>query len=204
MSDTVKTLKNSECVAKISYDECAVSPREDDNLFTMVCFHKRYELGDKHDMKSSNFNGWDDIEAHIREENDVAILEPLYLLDHSGITISINSFNDHWDSGQIGFIYTTKEELRKNFCLKEGEELTEEHMKLAREVLEGEMESYDKYLRGEVYKFTVYKLCKECGSEKEMIDSCHGFFTVEEAVEEAKTTMKDNSDAKEEIEEVDG
>ena len=44
------------------------SPREWDNFGTMICFHKKYNLGDKHDFKTpedftndiiNKFYGWD-------------------------------------------------------------------------------------------------------------------------------------------------
>ena len=37
-------------------------------------------------------------------KSKVAIL-PLYLYDHSGLTMSTNDFGDRWDSGCVGFIY---------------------------------------------------------------------------------------------------
>ena len=38
-----------DCVTfDISPDEMADSPRSWDNLGTMVCWHRRYQLGDKH------------------------------------------------------------------------------------------------------------------------------------------------------------
>ena len=41
------------------------SPREWDCMGTMVCFHKRYDLGDKTDLQSSEFNSWSDLEDHL-------------------------------------------------------------------------------------------------------------------------------------------
>lgn len=40
-------------------------------------------------------------------EDKVAIL-PLYLYDHSGLTMSTSDFGDRWDSGCVGFIYMDK------------------------------------------------------------------------------------------------
>lgn len=48
------------------------------------------------------------------------LLMPLYLYDHSGITISTSEFCDPWDSGQIGFIYTNPRPLR-GFHLRPGQ-----------------------------------------------------------------------------------
>jgi len=36
------------------------------------------------------------------------VLLPLYLLDHSGLSISTSDFCDPWDSAQVGWIYTDK------------------------------------------------------------------------------------------------
>ena len=41
-------------------------------------------------------------------KDKVAIL-PLYLYDHSGLTMSTNDFGDRWDSGCVGFIYMDKD-----------------------------------------------------------------------------------------------
>jgi len=43
------------------------------------------------------------------------LILPLYLLDHSGITISTRDFNDRWDSGQIGWTYVSNEDIAKEF-----------------------------------------------------------------------------------------
>ena len=113
------------------------NPREDDNLGTMICFHNRYSLGDKHEMK---------IEDAIKLErsDDVVSLE-LYLYDHSGITIATTSFSCPWDSGKVGFIYVTKERIRQEYG---GKRVGKGTVKLVREVLEAEVREYDKYITG--------------------------------------------------------
>jgi hypothetical protein len=37
------------------------------------------------------------------------VILPLYLYDHSGITMNTTGFSCPWDSGQVGWIYTSKE-----------------------------------------------------------------------------------------------
>ena len=41
----------------LDYDEDAESSREWDNLFTMVCWHRRYNLGDE--QLDRNLDPWD-------------------------------------------------------------------------------------------------------------------------------------------------
>ena len=73
---------------EISQDSNPGSPREWYNLGTMVCFHRRYDLGDENDYCSSNYDGWDEMKEDIIEKENVHTILPLYLYDHSGITIS--------------------------------------------------------------------------------------------------------------------
>lgn len=49
------------------------------------------------------------------------IMLPLYLLDHSGLAMKTTSFHDPWDSGQVGWIYVSKEDALKEFG---GEKMT--------------------------------------------------------------------------------
>ena len=70
-------------------DESPESPRTWSNLTKMVCFHRRYSLGDKHKYRQSDHNSWDELKAAILKNEDVAVIEPMYMLDHSNITVSI-------------------------------------------------------------------------------------------------------------------
>lgn len=109
------------------------------------------------------------------------ILElPLYLYDHSGITISTSSFSCQWDSGQVGFIYITKEKIEQEFGWKI---LTKARREKIEKYLRGEVECYDKYLTGEAYGYQVLD------SEGEIEDSCWGFFDRDEAEKEAIASM---------------
>jgi hypothetical protein len=159
-------------------DNFGESSRDWDNLGTMACFHKRYDLGDKTELKSSDFNGWDELAAYL-EKQGAAVIMPLYLYDHSGITISCGNsypYNDRWDAGQVGFIYVTKEKIRKEYGVKR---VSKELLETVREVLVNEVKTYDQDLRGDVYSFVSYK-----GDEE--IDSCGGLYGVEYAVQYAK------------------
>lgn len=49
------------------------------------------------------------------------IILPLYLYDHGGITISTRPFSCPWDSGQVGYIYASKDKFRKETGYSEDE-----------------------------------------------------------------------------------
>jgi hypothetical protein len=162
-------------VFRMIQDDNAMDPREWDNLGTMACFHKRYGLGDQVHFSSDQFYGWDEMYDYIENDLDAAVILPLYLYDHSGITISTEPFSCRWDSGQIGFIYVTKETLRKEYSV---DRITEKIKEKARKVLLAEVETYDQYLTGDVYGFEIVKLqkCDEGHVHEKTEDSCWGFF----------------------------
>lgn len=82
------------------------------------------------------------------------IMLPLYLYDHSGITMSTSSFSCRWDSGQVGFIYVSKETVRKEYGWSR---FTKDRVERIEAYLKGEVETYDHYLTGEVYGYTLEK-----------------------------------------------
>ena len=168
--ETYKLTNNR--VLKIIQDDDPESPREWDNNGWMVCFHKNYILGDKHDYRSDSFNSWDELQAKIKEDHDVVAILPLYLYDHSGITISTGSFSCPWDSGQVGFIVATRENLKAG-----GHNVDELDVDKVEAWLRGEVDTYDQYLRGDIYGFRYYgKPCPTCDNKGEVTDSCWGFF----------------------------
>ena len=101
-------------ILKVERDDYPLNPREDwDNFGNMICFHRNYSLGDYELSKEYEPNDY----YKLKKRKDVVIL-PLYLYDHSGITINTTGFSCRWDSGQVGFIYVTHEEIRKEFGVK--------------------------------------------------------------------------------------
>jgi hypothetical protein len=178
MRNEIESFTVGTKTVKIMTDENPESPRHDSNLGVMVAFHRRYDLGDKgHGVRADDFNGWDEMEAHLRKEKDAALILPLYLYDHSGITMSTKPFSCPWDSGRLGLIYVTKAKLREEYGVKR---LGAATLRKATAVLEGEVETYDQYLRGDVYGYAVED---EGGN---VLDSCWGFYGLDYCREEAK------------------
>ena len=123
-------------VLEIEQDESPLNPRTDwDNVTTMICFHNRYNLGDKHNYKSSDFDSWDELKERIILEYNVYMIKPLYLFDHSGITISTRDFNDRWDSGMVGFIFIEERKWKSMM----GEDMDRSEDRLQR-IIDGEVD----------------------------------------------------------------
>jgi len=139
-------------------DEINETPRDWSNLGVMVCFHRRYNLGDKH-----SFRDPEEFDLFIRKEK--AIQLPLYIFDHSGITMRTHPFGDRWDSGQVGWIYVLYETIQKEYGL-----VNETTKEKAKKVLEAEVKVYDDYLTGNVYG---YRVLNAQGKE---LDACWGFY----------------------------
>lgn len=178
----IKTIEYKGHNIEIFYDEDSMNPRDDDNLGTMICFHDRYSLGDKNDYNSNDYYSWKYLEDNIIKNEDVVVILPLYLLDHSGITISTIPFNDRWDSGQVGFIFISKEKCREEYGWKN---ITEKRKDKVTRYLKGEVEIYDQYLRGEIYGYGYE-------TESEGKFSCWGFFGdegKEQMIKEAKSEI---------------
>lgn len=165
--------KQVKVTVKIVQDPDAESPRTWDNLGVMACWHRSYDLGDEQPKCTPE-------EWLADNAPEGSIVLPLYLYDHSGITISTSGFSCPWDSGQVGVIVATPAKIREAYMLAADAEITDEIRTRATECLKQEVETYDDYLTGNVWGYTieVTHACGECGSpvhEPEHEDSCWGF-----------------------------
>jgi hypothetical protein len=205
--ELAKSSRHGDYYYKIVADTDYANPRTDwDNLATMVCFHRRYELGDLKESKRYSdpedfvrslsqldtdtpyyerlFNKMDYREInqycmdHAEKHN---IILPLYLYDHSGITMSTSSFYDRWDSGQVGWIYVSHEAIKKEWGWKS---LTKKRIAKITASLEAEVKTYDHFLTGNVWGYKVFSPVpdsfdpdqEDIEDVADQIDSCWGFF----------------------------
>ena len=172
-------------ILKIYMDTDPLNPRTEwDNFGHMVCFHNRYDLGDedKQGIDEEYISGWDEMRTYLITKKGAAVILPLYLYDHSGITMRTHSFNDRWDSGQVGFIYATRKDILENWTQTKPKNLTKDLKQKAYDLLKAEVGEYDDYLTGNVYG---YILEDENGEE---ICSCWGY-AGDDAIRQIKTEM---------------
>lgn len=80
--------------------------------------------------------------------DDGVVILPVYMLDHGGVSYSVGSFNDPWDSGQVGYIYMDPTSPAVEACYGKDNMPDRE---LAVKELAGEVEDYDNYVNGRVY-----------------------------------------------------
>ena len=210
MSEFVETHEQDGYKVELFYDDWAENPRTSwSQVATMVCSHRRYQLGDEqatwdewaaeqleryfpeemahhYDLENSdNPNDWAKADAYykrlIDRLDEVMEIMPLYLYEHSGITISTGPFSCPWDSGMVGIIYMTREQILEQFG---GKLLTKKKRHQAQELMKDEVHEYDQYLTGDIYGYVV---TDPNGDE---VDSCWGFFGYDFAKQEAKAALE--------------
>lgn len=171
----------------IDQDGDPESPRECDNLGKMFCLSKRYDLGDKHadmpfEIEPGKFSGFEALRKYMEVKGAVVVL-PLYLYDHSGLRMKVGSFQGllpqghaEFDSYQCGVIFAMAEDVRREYSVKR---ITPAVKRQVEKVLRDEVETYDTYLRGDIWCYSI--------KDKEgiVIDSCCGCYSLEEARRDA-------------------
>lgn len=163
------------CTIKIELDDDPQNPRDWDNVGTMICSHRDYNLGDEQ-FDSEDYEGWEDLKQHLIDERGAVVVLPLGLYDHSGITMYVGDTHDRWDRGQVGFIYATADdllELNADYSTDEGYEQAEKYLR-------GEVENYDKYLTGQVFGYTV------SDPDGDDIASCWGYYDEDQCKQDAE------------------
>jgi hypothetical protein len=155
----------------IQYDDAPESPREWDTLGTMVCAHRRYTLGDvqvesgdigfMEYLNKEYFIVADRAHSTSTDSDDAVIrnwiqkqliLLPLFLYDHSGITMNTSGFSCPWDSGQVGWIYVTRERVRNAYGVAR---ISQQLEGVVQDRLRAEVAVYNDYLTGDVYGFDI-------------------------------------------------
>lgn len=162
---------------RIEQDTDSLDPtKEFDQLGKIVTWHRRYNLG--HEQPTESPEEW-----RAEHDNKHFLVLPVYLYDHSILSISTHSFvgraqHAEWDSGQVGYIYVSHADIRKEYGRL--------NIRKATTLLQAEIETYDDYLTGNVWGYIVED---ENGNH---VESCWGFYGNEgraEAEREAQTYL---------------
>jgi len=173
MSVVINTLTKGNLTLEISYAEYTDSPREWDNIGILALKHRRYNLSNEIDVNMNEFDYIDELEEYINENYDVVMMLGVSMYDHSGVSLSLCDYKNHvggWDSSLIGLIFIERNEIFKEYYSDE----TEEELK---NILQNEINLYDKYLNGEVYQYNVYD------DKDNILDSCSGYYSEEDILE---------------------
>ena len=60
-------------------------------------------------------------------------------------------------------------------------------------IIDGDVETYDKYLTGEVYQYKIYEVetCDKGHEHKSLVECCGGYFGEEECRSEGQSVLDD-------------
>lgn len=185
-------------VLEIGYDEHAESPRQWDNLGTIISWHRRYEFTDANCVAASGWRkrntwSWEEFEEWWNDGH-AGIRLPIYMLDHSGLSVSTKPFGCRFDSGLLGWIYITCDVLTDIIERRKNDGDTEEFVRKEMEHhLHNEVEALDRFLRGEIYCYSVKKKsrCNSCNHvELDTEDGCSGYFSIEDIGSEISSSYR--------------
>ena len=183
MSDVLETFTSEDGLWRVQVcqdDDCG-SPREDTQLGTLITWDRNYNSPDDNEFSSpDSFEAWwsgkdEDEDGHILihhncpAKSEGYIRLPVFKYEHSGVAYRTSDFGDRWDSGQVGWIFSTPESIEETGAPIES---------IARQ-LKNEVEEYSKWANGECYGYVVthkIETCDKChDTEWEDVDSCWGF-----------------------------
>jgi hypothetical protein len=148
----------------IDWDAMPEDPH-DPSLEIKFCFkHKRYSFPC-------------DANVPTGKEADKWYILPVWGYDHSLMSIKAGDrtypFNDIWDSGLLGYVFTLKADWK-------GQGRKEAAIK----AMHAEVRMYNAYMSGEVYYFLLEAM-HDTGIGWEIVDSCGGFYSIADIAEHA-------------------
>lgn len=155
-----------------------ISPYEEDTLTQISHWHPRYDLGSQ---VEPGITAEEMIEEAEERDDPILAILPLFLFDHSGISVSTKAFSCRWDSGQVGWVHVTRSRSDMVGC--QGWSL-EQYEK----AIHGDIQTFDSYLTGSVYGYEVE------GRDGDHLHSCWGFYDQEDCLGEGKRAAEYEED----------
>ena len=185
MTDPIQTITHKGYTINIDYDPSPESPREWDNLGTIYSNHRSYSP-DGHSIEELIEDVGGDLYDSVIPWDLIGkkyYYLKVWMYDHSGVAIRTGGENPWgsgwmaWDSGLLGVIAVKKTDACKEYGKKRACKSVQER---AEKCMEHEIEALDTFASGQIYGYTVED---ENGEE---VDSCWGFYDIDEAINEAK------------------
>jgi len=167
----IESIEYKQHRINIYYDKDPINPRKEYDNLSIILYKKgtRYKLGDKEATP-------EEMEELYNDHKNISL--PVYAYIHSGIAINTVGYGCPWDSGQSGIAYVPIEKAKECWPEASYDELksnTEKAIKI-------EVETYSKYLSNECYYYETTK-------NNELVDSCSGYYSIEECIEAAKENV---------------
>jgi hypothetical protein len=178
-----------EMVAEVGYETYAISPRDNPytNATTLVLNGgRKYRFPCEVPQTIwKEANSYTELREVLEEKYHPMIIRPVYVYEHSDISLRVGrneenpfSVDREWDTALVGFAMITEENYAQVFGTYEAPETD-----VLLDILSDEVETYDHYVNGDVYRYQVVN------PTGDVVDSCGGYFSYEDAVQEAKSAL---------------
>ena len=200
----IETLKarlpnGNKAKAELIYDQHADNPRDCDNLGTILIAHNKAHWIANRDsavdtsipLGNSPYEHWDNIrrEQLNLKKSDIAIAYPITKYEHGAISLSLG-YTQGWDYGVVGFVYVTKETLRKEYGVKR---ITKSIIEYAENRLQEELDMLTAWLNGDCYGWQIkeYALTDDGldWEEVDTLDACWGYLDQDQAIDDMKDAL---------------
>ena len=186
--------------AELIYDQHAAHPRECDNLGTiLIAPNKAHWIANRDSavdtsipLGNSPFEHWENLrrEQLKLKKSDIAIAYPITKYEHGEISLQLG-YTKGWDYTVSGFVYVTKETIRREYGVKR---ITKSMLNNAKNCLQSELDMLTSWLNGECYGWQIkeYALTDDGLDWKEVavLDACWGYFDKEQALDDMQNMLK--------------
>lgn len=177
----------------VDHSDWAENPREWDNLGTFVSYDRNTSAADEThndprqvliELVDQCVLGFEQqlldkdespsLDALLEMVEKYYVILPVYKYEHSGVAYNTTGFSCSWDSGQMGFIYVAKDQLRKEY---DWNRITSKRRKQVEDRLSAEIKVFSQWASGDVYDYQLYYHdVEESYDSVEAQDSCSGFY----------------------------
>ena len=203
---TIETLKarlpnGNKAEAALVYDlnSDATNPREGDNLGTiLIAPSKAHWVANRDDavdisipFGNSPYEHWENLrlEQLQLKKSDIAVAYPITKYEHGEIYLSLGC-ESGLDYAALGFVYVTKETLRKCFNVKR---ITKSIIAQAETCLQAELDILSSWLNGDCYGWQIKEYAPTDDDldweEVGILDDCWGYFDQEQALDDMKDML---------------
>ena len=186
--------------AELVYDQHADNPREWANLGTiLIAPSKSHWIANRDSavdtsipLGNNPYEHWNNLrrEQLKLKKSDIAIAYPITKYEHGEISLQLG-YKQGWERGVVGFVYVTKEQVRKCYGV---DRITKSIIERATNCLQAELDMLTRWLNGYVYGWQIkeYALTDDGldWEEVDTLDACWGYFDKEQALDDMQDMLK--------------
>ena len=205
--NTIETLKarlpnGNKAKAELVYDTDATNPREWANLGTiLIAPNKSHWIASRDDVVDTSiclgnnpYEHWNNLrrEQLKLKKSEIAITYPITKYEHGPGSISLSlGYKSGWDYTVSGFVYVTKETLRKEYGVKR---ITKSIIERATNCLQSELDMLTRWVNGGCYGWQIKEYALDDDGldweEVDTLDACWGYFDKEQALDDMQDMLK--------------